>query len=62
MQEENFEKFGVPEACLGPCSLSMINFFAKMVKGFWVYTISELIQFFYFALNIDHDMSVSYGI
>ena len=80
MQEENIEKFSVLEVYLGPCQLSMIDFFAKMVKDFWSYTISEknisiasdiwqgskytstsFIQLFHSALNIDHDMSISYG-
>ena len=34
MQEKNIEKVSIPEAHLGPCQLSMINFFAKTVKGF----------------------------
>ena len=40
-QEENIDKFSVPQVYLGPCQLSMIDFFAKMVKDFWSYTISE---------------------
>ena len=80
IQEENIEKFSVPQVYLGPCQLSMIDFFAKMVKDFWSYTISEknisiasdvwqgskytstsFIQFFHSALNINHDISISYG-
>ena len=34
MQEENIEKVSVPEAYLGPCQLSMINLFTKIVKDF----------------------------
>ena len=34
MQEKNIEKVSIPEAHLRPCQLSMINFFAKTVKGF----------------------------
>ena len=41
MQEENIEQFSVPEAYLGPSQLSMMVFFAKMVKDFWQDTISE---------------------
>ena len=41
MQEENIEKFSVPEAYLGPCQLLVIDFYANMVKDFWSYTISE---------------------
>ena len=41
MQEENIEKFSVLEVYLGPCQLSIVEFFAKMVKDFWSYTISE---------------------
>ena len=80
MQEENIEKFSVPESCLGPCQLSTTDFFVKIVKDFCLHTISEknisiasdvwqgskytstsFIQFFHSALNIDHDMSISYG-
>ena len=41
MQEENIEKFSVPEAYLGPRQLLVIDFYANMVKDFWSYTISE---------------------
>ena len=34
MQEENIEKVSVPEVYLGPCSLSMMDLFAKIVKDF----------------------------
>ena len=33
-QEENIDKFSVPQVYLGPCQLTMIDFFAKMVKAF----------------------------
>ena len=41
MQEENIEKFSVPESCLGPCQLSTTDFFVKIVKDFCLHTISE---------------------
>lgn len=34
MQEKNIEKVSIPEAYLGPCQLSMMNFFAIIVKDF----------------------------
>ena len=41
MQEKNIEKVSVPEACLRPCQLFMVNFFAKIVKDFEQFVISE---------------------
>lgn len=34
MQEKNIEKVSIPEAYLGPCQSSMMNFFAIIVKDF----------------------------
>ena len=34
MQEKNIEKVSIPEAYLGPRQLSMMNFFAIIVKDF----------------------------
>ena len=34
LQEENIKKGSVPEAYVGPCQLSMMDHFAKIVKDF----------------------------
>ena len=43
MEEENIKKVSVPEACFGPCQLSLMDLFAKIVKDMTVY---------YFCKNI----------
>ena len=37
MQKKNIEKVSIPEAYLGPCQLSMMNFFAIIVKDFLLF-------------------------
>ena len=43
LQEENVKKASVSEAYVGPCQLSMMDLFAKIVKNFQPFTISAKI-------------------
>ena len=43
LQEENIKIASVPETNVGPCQLSMMDFFAKIVKDFQPFTISAKI-------------------